>query len=304
MTREAVATNSPLHVLPMLATARQLLQGGAPVASYLLFLAACSSTTDGGGDSAPGPSATSTSPTEPPPPIKPPKTGEEDAGVKSCETSADCTDPRFDVCDPDTRTCIDAQCGANAKQQCAKGKICVYQTAGIVAGVCTDPCSPFGTPCSGGRECQIGSMDGVSGFCKSHGNGAPGAACNISDVTTSCASGYACVADPTSHFCREQCDFFGDKHACSSASTKCVPPGFCITETPDPAKSGDDCAAGSAIGKPCADSNGRLLGVCAGKGTSASPPFECSLWCRMSGNDCPAGKTCKPTGSPSVGYCQ
>src|SRR4051812_3569937 len=121
MTRAPVTSNTPAHPLPTQSLATAVL---AAVASSLLVLA-CSSTTSGGGDSPPpgGPAASSTSPTEAP---APPKTGEEDGGERACETSADCTDPRYEVCDPSTRTCKDAECGVNAKtQNCAAGKICV-----------------------------------------------------------------------------------------------------------------------------------------------------------------------------------
>jgi hypothetical protein len=308
MTRARFVESRPAHDLPKPATARSVLLTGALVAGPLIFAGgalACSSS-GGGGDDGSGSQASpeaGTSPTDPGKPVKPPSTGDDGGGGNACQTSADCMDPQHEVCDPDTARCIDAECGPLSGKQCAASKICVYQTSGV-AGVCSDPCSPFGTPCAAQHECQIGSMDGVKGFCKAHGTGAPDAPCTVSDITTSCQAGYVCVADPTSHFCREQCDFFGSKHACTSASTRCVPPGFCIGEASDPAKPGEDCAAGAELGKPCAESSGKGLGVCFGKGTSSAPPYACYLWCRYGGNDCPTGQTCKPSGSPSVGYCQ
>ncbi len=223
------------------------------------------------------------------------------ATTATCATQNDCPAPYDQVCDPQTAVCAPAQCGTTSGKSCDASHICVYETAGATIGACYAKCTPFSSTsaCASGEECVIGSFDGVQGFCMKQGSLATGASCTGSNVDTQCVAGSVCIPDPTQHFCREQCDFWGSAHACSDTHL-CTPPGVCTGDVTDPAATGTPCAKTSVAGTLCGPSNGKLLGWCIGQAGST----KCDAWCRMQGNDCAGNQTCQPTNVPSIGYCQ
>jgi hypothetical protein len=180
----------------------------------------------------------------------------------------------------------------------------VYEAHGTGVGACFPRCTPFASGgCAADEECAVGSFDGVDGYCKARGTTAADQPCTPDSTSTNCVAGYVCVVDPVNRFCREQCDFFGNKKDCSAADKPCTPPGVCTGDTTDAAAVGQDCTGSSVAGTLCGLVGKKLLGVCAGT-QSAPTHLICSKWCRMSGNDCEPGQTCQPTVVPSVGYCQ
>jgi hypothetical protein len=223
----------------------------------------------------------------------------------SCETPKDCASPADQICDPSSGVCAEPQCGTSSGKSCDANHVCVYQMSGVTIGACYPRCTPFATApsagsCAQGQECVIGSFDGVTGYCKPTGTLAAGAPCTGSSTSTTCVPGYVCIPDPSQHFCREQCDFWGAAHDCSDAKL-CTPPGVCTGDVIDPAALDAPCATSSAAGTLCGAVGPRALGWCIG-----SPgKTVCSKWCRMQqASDCPASEACKPTNVPSIGYCQ
>lgn len=228
----------------------------------------------------------------------------DDSGSASgpkCATPSDCADPNSMVCDPSSATCTAGQCGPLANgAACDASHICVYQASNVGVGACYDRCTPFsGAPCSNGRECVIGKFDGTEGYCKPAGATPSGSACTPSSVTTNCAPGNVCVLDPQQRFCREQCDFWGGAHDCSSLA--CTPPGVCTGEVPDTAAIDQPCGNASAPGALCGQQGKKLLGWCVG---AQQGKTTCRKWCRTKGSDCPQSQKCQPTTVPSIGYCE
>jgi hypothetical protein len=165
-------------------------------------------------------------------------------------------------------------------------------------GACYDRCTPFGAACSGGRECVIGKFDGTEGYCKPAGATPSGLACSPSSVTTNCATGNVCIPDPQQRVCREQCDFWGGAHDCSSLA--CTPPGVCTGEVPDPSAVDQACGNAAVPGALCGTVGKKVLGWCVGQQGATT----CRKWCRMKGSDCAQGQKCQATTVPSIGYCQ
>jgi hypothetical protein len=228
-----------------------------------------------------------------------------EAGAKSCARGAECGDGS--VCDPETATCVPAQCDV-AQKPCAPGKTCAQQVSHAAWGACYAACVPFpaagqATGCPSGYDCEIGAFDASSGTCRKSGTIAPDQACVFSDVSTSCASGYTCQPDPSTGMCRQTCDFFAQNAAatCARSDLHCIAPGVCFSDKGDPAKLGDACAG--AQNTPCGLEGQTYEGVCA-QDAKGSGKLLCSKWCRSAKNDCAAGQTCQPTAMPSLGYCQ
>jgi hypothetical protein len=228
-----------------------------------------------------------------------------EAGAKVCKLGAECGDGA--VCDPDTATCVAAQCDI-VQKPCAAGKTCAQQVSHVAWGACYTACVPFPAPgqptgCPTGYDCEIGTFDAATGTCRKTGATAADQSCTFSDVSTACAAGYTCQPDPQQHFCRQTCDFFAQNGAptCARADLHCMAPGVCYSDKADPAKLGDACTG--AQNMPCGLAGQAYQGVCA-QDTKTPGRIVCSKWCRSHANDCPASQQCQPTNMPSLGYCQ
>ncbi|MBI5531893.1 MAG: hypothetical protein HY898_04205 [Deltaproteobacteria bacterium] len=226
-----------------------------------------------------------------------------------CDEAVDCVDMLTKVCDPATRTCVDAQCGLHAKGDCTSDQLCIYQEAGTMIGACFPSCTPLTGTCAANAECVIASHDGQAGVCKERGTGAADSQCKSDDISTKCVAGSVCSYDDAfgnTQYCRAQCDFWQDTVPCSVSGQRCIPPGTC-SAAPAPSIALGALCGSSKVGTACGDDGAAYRGVCAGdpKDPGNATKNYCAKWCRMqaSPSDCAAGELCYATTAPSIGYC-
>jgi hypothetical protein len=161
------------------------------------------------------------------------------------------------------------------------------------ASVSTKSCAPS-AGCDGGELCFPTNFS-TGGVCQPAGDAAAQAACDPALANTGCATGFC---DASTNTCNQACDFWGGVPSCPSG-TECSVYGFCHSPTLDPAAVGSDCT--SEAGTFCGPRGAQLSGACAAK---TGGKVTCEKICRLSGTDCPTGKTCTKVGLDPAGFCE
>ena len=198
-----------------------------------------------------------------------------------CSSNADC--PTGSVCDPLYKACFNVKCGANAASPNAE---------------CTALSAKLSSPLPAAWTCDTTAGSPTNGYCGFHYPKAPGAACDPTVSTKTCAtdadcSAYGTTCDTKAKTCNEQCFCIGGTAAtgafCAASckvgsdSTDC-PTGF----TCDPLWNAND-----STGKPIFPSTfswpAGTIGYCMKKCAATT--------------DCGAGQACAKNGGMSQSDC-
>lgn len=253
----------------------------------------------------------------------------------ACLSAKDCPNGKLQVCDPKTAQCADVACTAS-DPTCPGTEVCQIQDAQQGTGACYSSCTPFASgSCPSGQECVVSDYIGAVGLCKRQGPGSPtpkieiepGSSCDPQHIATGCGAGHVCATDAVSwesEHCYRQCDYFAESPGCDGG--RCYMFLHSNSELRDDSLCGSgECHLGAlclerddqiAFGEPCGHEYGYCRGgdVRSGLCLAASDgALACRPLCRLDGDDCPGGETCRqvsvpdeegsPRTIPGLGYC-
>jgi hypothetical protein len=252
-----------------------------------------------------------------------------------CLSAKDCPNAKLQVCDPRTAQCADVACTAS-NPACPGTDVCQIQDVQQGTGACFESCTPFASgSCPSGQDCVVNDYIGEQGICKRQGPETPapetelkpGRSCEPRQIATGCGPGHVCATDAVYwHYdhCYQQCDYFADSPGCDGGRCymflhtaselretwmcgvgDCHFGGFCVAPE-------DDIGFGESCEDEFSYCRGDELrsGICL---PSSNGTLACRSLCRLAGNDCPGGETCRqvivpdeeddPRTIPGLGYC-
>jgi hypothetical protein len=218
-----------------------------------------------------------------------------------CTLSAECGDEWNKVCDPETATCVLAECGQ--LDPCTEPGMECLANLNEFAGICVPHCAPRATPaCPSGQECIPVTWDDSDGYCMPSGPAQPGEPCEMNDISSGCVEGSRCLWDGMPSSCYKTCAFWSATPDCPSGLL-CTHLGVCTEPGLETAQVGELCS-GTELMPDCASDGVAERGVCVSD--LLGPNQMCRAYCRPGAEDCPAGETCTPIGYgyETLGYCE
>lgn len=218
----------------------------------------------------------------------------------ACFSAEDCGNALLEICDPTANVCAPPQCGDFLG--CPETHpVCVSQYRDQFDGACYRACDPSETnasACDDGQRCVQFGVDPQFGLCKHVGDGAVGAACEVTDNSTACAGDAVCSS--VTNTCSPSCRFFDDNTGCPSGAVCSL---FGVCEPPSIARSaaiGEACGDDAELAQGCARQGDALRGIC-----FAFPPAApiCEKAC-FGDRGCGAGEFCALRFDSGLGVCR
>lgn len=228
-----------------------------------------------------------------------------------CDSAEDCPNEAVQVCDVETKKCVDAECSLTFDPPfCDEGQRCMSQIGALIerdeggsaAGACYVDCTPASpSACASGETCfPLGPTQEV-GVCLPTGGPVVGEACTPSDLATSCADGAFCAGDPPR--CQKACDYLSPPAGCPSG-TYCSQINLCEPlAVGDLAPVGTQCEPASPLLRDCGPEGDMFRGLCIDWYPEAQVK-TCERICKVSDPVCGTNQTCIPLFSnTSIGVC-